>query len=224
MALQNLARRTPVWLVWAVLFVSLGLAFIYVPPELTMGNSYRIMFFHIGSAWNAMMAFVVTFVASILYLARGDPRWDRLAFASAEVGVCFTSITLVSGSIWGRAVWLTWWTWEPRLTTTLLLWFIYVFYLLLRSSAEGDAARMRLAAVVAIVGFVDEPIVYLSVFWWHGLHPETVQLDPRMAITLVVSVIGFSLFYLYLLGRRLQLEALSERVQDMKERYRRELA
>lgn len=224
MTLQKLARRMPLWPVYVTLLLALALALIYVPPELTMGNAYRIMFYHIGAAWNALMAFMVTFGASIAYLRKGDPEWDRLAFASAEVGVFFTSVTLVSGSIWGRAVWLTWWTWEPRLTTTLLLWFIYVFYLLLRSSAEGDAARMRLSAVVAIVGFIDEPIVYLSVFWWRGLHPETVQLDPRMALALAVSVVAFTLFYLYLLGRRLTLESLSERVQDLKERYRRELA
>lgn len=224
MTLQKLARRMPLWPVYVTLLLALALALIYVPPELTMGNAYRIMFYHIGAAWNALLAFMVTFVASIVYLRKGDPEWDRLAFASAEVGVFFTSVTLVSGSIWGRAVWLTWWTWEPRLTTTLLLWFIYVFYLLLRSSAEGDAARMRLSAVVAIVGFIDEPIVYLSVFWWRGLHPETVQLDPRMALALAVSVVAFTLFYLYLLGRRLTLESLSERVQDLKERYRRELA
>lgn len=223
MALQKLARRMPLWLVYAALLLALGLALVYVPPEATMGNAYRIMFYHIGAAWIALLSFMVTFVASIVYLARGDPRWDRLAFASAEVGVFFTTITLVSGSIWGRAVWLTWWTWEPRLTTTLLLWFIYVFYLLLRSSAEGDGARMRLAAVVAIVGFIDEPIVYLSVFWWHGLHPEHVQLAPRMEVALAVSVVAFTLFYLYLLGRRLTLEMLSERVQDLKERYRRDL-
>ena len=224
MALQKLARRIPLWSVYAALLLALALAFLYVPPEATMGNAYRIMFYHIGSAWNALLAFSVTFAASIAYLRRDDPNWDRLAFASAEVGVFFTSVTLISGSIWGRAVWLTWWTWEPRLTTTLLLWFIYVFYLLLRSSADGDAARMRLSAVVAVVGFIDEPIVYLSVFWWKGLHPETVQLDARMAIALAVSVAAFTLFYLYLLGRRLTLESLSERVQDLKERYRRELA
>jgi heme exporter protein C len=223
MALQKLARSVPLWLVYAALLAALALALVYAPPEATMGNAYRIMFYHIGAAWNALLGFLVTFVASLAYLRRGDPAWDRLAFASAEVGVFFTSVTLVSGSIWGRAVWLTWWTWEPRLTTTLLLWFIYVFYLLLRGSAEGDAARMRLSAVVAVVGFVDEPVVYLSVFWWRGLHPMHVQLAHRMVVALAVSVAAFTLFYLYLLGRRLTLESLSERVQDLKERHRREL-
>src|SRR5690606_1870764 len=145
-----------------LLFAGLYLALIYAPPERTMGEVQRIFYFHVASAWNAFLAFIVVAAASIAYLLTRQPRWDQLAHASAEVGVLFTTLTLMGGTLWMRPVWNTWWTWDPRLTTTLILWFIYVGYLLLRSLTEGSERRARLAAIYGIIGFIDVPIVYLS--------------------------------------------------------------
>lgn len=212
---------------WAVMFlgvVALALAFLYAPPEVTMGDRQRIMYFHVASAWNAYLAFFVVFVSSILYLRKGERRWDRLALSSAELGVFFTTMALVSGSIWGRSVWGVWWTWDPRLTTTLILWFLYLGYLLLRSGEE-DPRRARLAAVLGIIGFVDVPIIHMSVIWWQSLHPVVIRpgkvdMVPPMVLALVASVFAFTALYFYLLRWRLGLEALRERMMLLRERLR----
>lgn len=210
------------WIVWAAMSAALGLGLLHAPPERIMGEVQRIMYLHVGVAWNAFLAFLVVALASIAYLRTGAPRWDRLARSSAEIGVLFTSLTLISGSIWARAVWNTWWTWEPRLTTTLLLWFLYVGYLLLRAAGEGGPQPGRLAAVFGVLGFVDVPIVYLSVTWWRGLHPdvigpEGVQLEPAMGQALLLSVIAVMLLHGLLLQRRLEYQRLADEVAAWKE-------
>lgn len=212
---------------WAVMVLgvaALALAFLVAPPEVTMGDRQRIMYFHVASAWNAYLAFFVVFISSILYLRKGERRWDRLALSSAELGVFFTTMALVSGSIWGRSVWGVWWTWDPRLTTTLILWFLYLGYLLLRSGEE-DPRRARLAAVLGIIGFVDVPIIHMSVVWWQSLHPVVIRvgkvdMEPLMVLALVSAVFAFTALYFYLLRYRLGLEGLRERMMLLRERIR----
>jgi heme exporter protein C len=225
MTLLRWSERVPGALVYGGLLVGLFFAFLYAPPEAYMGQVYRIMYFHISAAWTCLVAFTVVFVASLAYLLGKGDHWDLLAHCAAEVGLFFTSITLLSGSIWGRAVWLVWWTWEPLLTATLILWLLYAGYLLIRAAAQGDPARMRLSAVWAVLSYVDVPIIVLSVAMMQGLHPQTIEgfhinLDPRMTLSLFINYAAFLLLGLYLLGRRVQLEKTAEAVARLKERFR----
>lgn len=198
----------------ATLIMALGVT----PPDAVQGDVFRLIYVHVPAAWLAYLAFFVVFAASIAYLRTGRSRWDRLAAASAEVGVLFTALTLVIGSIWAKPVWGTWWTWDPRLTTTAILLLIYVGYLAVRRLPDSPARRGRWAAVVGVVGFVDVPIVHLSVTWWRSLHqaPAVARVAPRMAPimawTLVLAVVAFTLVYTYLLVLRLRVGRLEERV------------
>ncbi|NLG69222.1 MAG: cytochrome c biogenesis protein CcsA [Firmicutes bacterium] len=205
--------------------VALYLVLVWVPNERTMGVVSRIFYFHVASAWNAFLAFFVVLVASVAYLWRRQMAWDTLAGASAEVGVLFTSIALLTGIFWARPVWNVWWTWDPRLTTTLVLWFLYVGYLVLRSAIPGEERRGRLAAVFGIVAFVDVPIVFLSIRWWRTIHPQVlapgdIRIAPEMLLTLLVSVAAFTLLYAllcslaYATGQtRAELERLKSRLR-----------
>lgn len=197
----------------------------WVPNERTMGIVSRIFYFHVAAAWNAFLAFFVVLVASVVYLVRRDLRWDLLAGASAEVGVVFTTIALATGTLWSRPVWNVWWTWDPRLTTTTVLWFLYVGYLVLRSAIPGEDRRARVAAVFGIVAFVDVPIVFQSIRWWRTIHPQVfsageIRIAPEMLLTLLVSVAAFTLLYVSLCalsyavaGTRLRLERLKARLR-----------
>lgn len=219
----SLGERIPAWLVWAAITASMYLGFIYAPPERTMGDVQRIMYFHVAAAWNAFLAFFVVGAAAVMFLRSGERGWSRLVYASAEIGVFFTSLCIIGGSVWARAVWNVWWTWDPRITTTALLWFVYVGLLVVRGAAEGDVARERLAAIIGIVGCFVVPIVYFSDLWWVGLHPELITLHgfgmpPRMVVALLFSFAAFTILYLWLLGRRLRLVALAEEVAALRER------
>ncbi|MGE5589281.1 MAG: cytochrome c biogenesis protein [Bacillota bacterium] len=206
--------------------IALGLVFLWAPAERIMGDVQRIFYFHVASAWNAFLAFLVVFIASIAFLRTGSHRWDTLAYSSAEIGVVFTTITLITGPIWARPIWNTWWTWDPRLTTTLILWFIYLAYLVIRSSAEGSQQQARLAAVFGIMGFVDVPIVFMSTRWWRSIHPTLIQADkmnmePSMVFTMVFSFVSFTILYAFLLSYRVRLETLTDRVAALKRDLRR---
>jgi heme exporter protein C len=200
------------------LAIAAVMALIVTPPEATQGQVFRLIYVHVPSAWLAYLAFAVVFVSSIGYLVTRKIRWDRLAAASAEVGVLFTGLTLILGSIWAKPVWNTWWTWDPRLTTTAILFLIYVGYLALRRLPDSPAKRARWAAVVGIVGFVDVPIVHLSVVWWRSQHqaPAVLNVAPRMAgimvAGLMASLAAFTILYLYLMALRLRVGRLEERV------------
>src|SRR5436309_8760152 len=151
---------------------SIGLIFLYVPTDAIEGIPQRIFYFHVPIAWIGMLAFGVMAISGIAYLWKKDERWDWLARASAEIGAVFITLALLTGSIWGRTTWGTWWTWDARLTTTLILWFIYIAYIMLRSYMGRTPASARAGAVLAIMGFVDVPIIYESVNWWRTLHPQ----------------------------------------------------
>jgi heme exporter protein C len=197
------------------LVLSLGVA----PPDAEQGNVQRLMYVHVPSAWLAYLAFTMVFVASVAYLRTKKIRWDRLAAASAEIGVLFTALTIVLGALWGKPVWGTWWTWDPRLTTTAILLLIYLGYLGVRRLPDSPARRARWAAAVGIVGFVDVPIVHLSVTWWRSLHQQPTVLRPGgptiaplMLAALLVAVVAFTLVYSYLLALRLRVGRLEDRV------------
>lgn len=207
---------------WAAVVV-LGGGMLYglagAPPDAVQGDVQRLMYVHVPAAWVAYLAFAVVFGGSVAYLRTGRTRWDRLAHASAEIGVLFTALTIVLGSLWGRPVWGTWWTWDPRLTTTAVLLIIYLGYLAVRRLPESVERRGRWAAVVGIVGFVDVPIVHLSVVWWRTLHqPPTVlrlgkpTIAGPMLGALLWMVAAFTLLYVALMLQRLRIRRIEERV------------
>ncbi len=189
-----------------LMLVNLYLIFMVAPTDSVLGHVQRVFYFHVPIAILSFLAFFVVFVSSIAYLAKRDQRWDNVAFAAAEVGVVFVTLALLTGVIWARPVWNTWWTWEPRLTTTLILWLIYIAYLMIRSYAPNRSKGAVYAAVVGIVGFIDVPIVYYSVVWWRSIHPSPVVgplaasdgLDATMYTILLFSFVTFIFFFVYL--------------------------
>lgn len=189
-----------------------------VPADALQGEVQRLMYIHVPAAWLAMLSFFVVFVMSVLYLVQRDLRWDRVAASSAEIGVVFTALTLLLGSLWGKPTWGVWWTWDPRLTTTAILLMIYVGYLVVRSFADEPEKRARWAAIVGIVGFVDVPIVYLSVLWWRTLHQP--PSSPRstageFVYVLLLNVAAFTLLYIYLMVRRYRIAVAESHLEEL---------
>lgn len=183
------------------------------------GDAGRIVYFHVPMAWDAFLAFFVVLVASVAYLATRNPRWDHLGRASAEVGLVFTTLVLITGSIWGYPIWGTWWSWDPKLTATLVLWFMYVAYLMVRSYAEGERGPLY-AAVVGIVAFLDVPFVYLSSYWWRSLHPPPAigpladrQPSATIVWVLLLGLLAFTVLYVFLVRVRAEIEAESAKLE-----------
>lgn len=203
------------------LAAGLYLGLVWAPPDAYMGQVQRIMYVHVPSAWVAFLSFFVVFICSILFLWRGNQTFDQVAYASAEVGVVFTGLAILAGSIWGKPTWGVWWTWDARLTTTAILLLIYVGYLMLRSFVEDRSRGARYAAVLGIIGFLDIPIIHKSVEWWRTLHqtssvmrPEGSAVAPPMLFALLVSAGAFTILYLYLLSQRLHLEQLDAEILE----------
>jgi heme exporter protein C len=197
-------------LVWV--FVALYMIFLYAPEESTMGEVQRIFYIHVPSAWTAFAAYFLLFVGSVGYLWKRSRFADDLAQASGEVGFVFCTCVLVTGPLWAKPVWGIWWTWDARLTSTFVLWLLFIAYLMLRSYVLNPGRTEVLAAVVGIVGFVDVPIVYMSIRWWRTQHPQPVigggegsGLDPAMRLALLVSFGAFLCLFSYLLRQRLWL-------------------
>ena len=203
-----------------MMLVDLYLIFMVAPTDSVLGHVQRVFYFHVPIAVMSFLAFFVVFVCSVMFLIKRTPKWDAIAHASAEVGVVFVTLALITGIIWARPIWNTWWTWEPRLTTTLILWLIYVAYLMVRSYAPTQAKGAIYAAVMGIVGFVDVPIVYYSVVWWRSIHPSPVvgpfaqadALDGTMALILLYSFITFLFFFAYMVMERMELRKTEEEV------------
>ena len=203
-----------------LLVVATGLVFLYAPQERTMGEVQRIFYFHVPSAWVSFLAFLATFVAGIAYLRGGNRRWDIVARSSVEVGLLFTVMTIITGSIWARPAWNTWWTWDPRLTTYTIMALIYVAYIMLRQGLEDPERRARFAAVYGIVGFISVPITFMSIRWWRTIHPvvfrvDAIDVDGQMMVALLVALAAFTLLYVYLLKLRVGLEHLQIRVETL---------
>jgi heme exporter protein C len=205
------------WL--AILGVLAGLAagWGYAPRETTQGNVQRIMYIHVPSVLTAYLAYGLVLVGSVGYLATRRAGWDRLAAASAEIGLVFNAITIVTGSIWGRPTWGVWWTWDARLTATAVLFLVYTGYLLLRAMVEEPEARARFAAVLGIVGAANIPIVHFSVYWWRTLHqppallaPGPAPVSPSIRLALAVNWVAFTLVFAYFLSRRTDIARLED--------------
>jgi heme exporter protein C len=205
----------------ALALVVLGgyMGLVWSPPDVDQGNVMRILYLHVPTIWTAYLAYFLVLVASVLYLWKRDLKWDRLAGSAAELGVLLTALTLAVGSVWAKPVWGVWWTWDPRLTTTAILFVIYAGYLMLRTMALDPISRAKQSAVVGIIGFIDIPIVHMSVLWWRSLHqvPTVLQpglsnppMDARMEVALFVNVVAFTVLFVFLLGQRLKLARLEQ--------------
>lgn len=211
----------------AVLFilVAWGLhgAFIKAPTEAVMGDVQRIFYFHAPAGIASFLAFMVTGVASALYLWKRRLAYDTVAQASAEAGLLFCTIVLVTGPLWAKPAWGTWWTWEARLTTTLVLWLIFVAYMLVRRYTENRDQQARFAAVLGIIGALDIFIVYFSVRMWRGLHPVVTKasggggLDPEMRSVFVFCIFMYLFMYACLLSVRIPIGRAEDEIAMLRE-------
>jgi heme exporter protein C len=203
-----------------LMLVGVAWALLAAPTEVIQGVPQRIMYIHVPSVMTAYAALAVVFVGSVLFLWKRDDRWDRLAHGAAELAVLFTSMTLISGALWGKPVWGTWWTWDARLTTTLILWFIYVGYLAVRAWAPGVRGA-RAAAVIGIVGVLDIPLIHWSAILLRTLHPQPTVFRPEgpalpasMLWPLLVNITAFVAVFAALLAIRVRQERTLARLID----------
>jgi len=191
-------------------------ACLVAPTESTMGHAQRIVYVHVSVAWLGLVAFLAMAGSGLAYLARRDLKWDHWFQATAELGWLCCGLTLVTGSLWAHEAWGTWWEWDPRLTSAFILWAMYSGLLMVRGGIEDPHRRARIGAVLAILGAVDVPLVIMATRWFRGLHPVAPEMAPGMRITLLISVAGFTVFFVWLAGRRrdqLGLENLTAELQ-----------
>ena len=207
----------------AGVILAFWMIFFFAPTEREMGIVQRIFYVHVPSAWVAFLAFGIVALCSLGYLWLRDERLDAIAVSAAELGMVFTTIVLVTGPLWGKIAWGAWWVWEPRLTLTLLLWFIYLGYFILRGAADTPERGKRFGAILGVVGAVDIPLIHMSVQWWRSQHPQPVILrpegpraDPAIVQTLLVSLLAFTLLFFALLMARYVVERLAARVEALK--------
>lgn len=246
MAVSRKSRgENPIWpallaLTAVLVMVGVYLSAIWAPTAVNMPTeaeryAQRIFYFHVAAGWVGYLAFGVTALGSLLYLLKRERRFDNLAVSSAEIGVVFTAANLVSGSIWARPTWGTWWSWDdPRLTLAAIVLLVYIAYLMLRNALDDPERRARLAAIYGIVGFLSVPLSFISVRIWRTIHPavigtgsETSQggfdMGGNMVVVLLYAIAVFSLLYLVLLHYRLRLETQREQLDDLKLRALAEL-
>ena len=209
----------------ALIMIALGLywALIRAPRDALQGDVQRIMYLHLPSILTAYLSFFLVFIGSCLYLWKREKRDDNLAHSAAELGVLFTALTIIEGSIWGKPTWGVWWTWDARLTLTAILLLIYSGYLMLRSLIDDEDRAALSAAILGIIGFLDIPLIHMSVYWWRTLHqpPSILRPDklpwenvhPAMLTALAINFVGFLLLYFYFLSLRLRLGEVRSEVK-----------
>jgi len=231
---SNLIDRALLYVLIPAVFVLFYLIFIWSPVEKIMGVTQKIFYIHVGTAWVAFLAFFVVGFYSVMTLIK--PKLNRFIYAgvSAEIGVLFTTITLITGMTWGRASWNTWWSWEPRLVTTLVLWFIYVAFLFIRKM-DGSWERIaKLSSVFGIIGCLNVPIVFMAIRWWNTkLHPIVFGegknqtgggIEPEMLVTLLFSVFTITLLYVFLMRKGAEIERMRTIVKRSKNKIMNKLA
>jgi heme exporter protein C len=219
----NRSMTTLALLVGAGMLAGLAAIFFWVPTEEFQGIVQRTFYVHVPAAWVAYLAFAVVLVGSIQYLRTSSERWDTVARSSAEVGVVFCGINIVTGMLWGKPIWGTYWQWDARLTSMFVLMLVYLGYLLFRSMATDPSRGARIGAVIGIVGFVDVPIVHFSVRWFRTLHPEPTVINPEsspqlpfeMLATLIFMVGVFTALYALILSFRVRLARLESQVSAL---------
>jgi len=219
-----MSKRAILGLLTLCLVVASAYASFYVAPlERTMGPIQKIFYFHAASAWAGMTAFMVCFVANLLYVWRRQVKWDWLGVSCAEVGLVFTTVVLITGPIWAKPVWGIWWTWDWRLTSTFVMWLLYVSFLLLRTLVEEPDRRALFSALFGIFAFLDVPLVYFSIRWWRTQHPQPVVLggtgsglEPTMRKVFFFTVLAMHALMALLIAERYLLEKLRGGVDELK--------
>lgn len=194
-----------------------AMVLLYAPPEQTMGLVQKVFYFHMACAWIGMLSFLVAAVSGILYLSKKELRWDRFEASAVEIGLIFILVANFSGMIWAKAAWNTWWTWDPRLTTTTIMGFTYVAYLLLRRGMDDPAKRAQFGAIYALIGFITVPMTFFSARYLRTIHPilfgtgaEKMALTPKMLHTMGFSLVAFTVLFVALLLYRERLMAAEE--------------
>ena len=212
-----------------LLLIATGMVFFYAPIEKVMGLVQKVFYFHVATAWVGMVSFGLAAVVGIIYLIKKDERFDLISVASVEIGLVFTMICLISGSIWARPIWNTWWTWDPRLTTTTIMELVFAAYLLLRQGIEEPERRARFGAVYAIVGFLSVPLTFFSIRIFRTIHPVVVganeagamgafDMTPKMGLTFAVSLIAYTILFAALIWHRIRLGQRMAQVEEQKMR------
>lgn len=219
-ARQGLGGQIFLALTAGLVLADLALIFFYVPTEQVMGIVQRIFYFHVPMVLMGFLSFFIVFIASVAYLVRRSESWDRRAHAAAEVGVMFMTAGIISGAIWAKPVWGTWWTWDPMLTLTFVLWIVFLGYLMVRNLAPTRGQGARYSAIIGIIGFIDVPIVYMASSWWRTLHPgrvvtESGGLEPSMRAVFYFSTLTFALLLFYLLRQRASQFRLEDEVATL---------
>ncbi|MDO8461966.1 MAG: cytochrome c biogenesis protein CcsA [Deltaproteobacteria bacterium] len=215
--------KSKVILIFLILFFAFAQywGLVRAPADRMMGDVYRILFVHVPAAWNALLLLTVSFVGCLLYLLRRKEFWDRLAHSSMEIGLVLTGLVLPLGSLWAKPTWGVWWTWDPRLTTTMILFILYAGVLILRQLIDDPVRRAKISSAVGLLIYLNVPIVYLSVRWWRSLHqlqssPST--MDPQMVLALrlnAFALLGLAVFFLVQRMRLLKREALIEEKESL---------
>ncbi|MDA8205171.1 MAG: cytochrome c biogenesis protein CcsA [Thermaerobacter sp.] len=213
---------------WVLLPGMIGVLYLDLlgsPDDALLGSSQRIFYVHMGAATVVAVAFTVTAAASVGYLVTGRLAWDRWAAASAEVGTLFTTMVLITGILWGRVAWGVWWTWDPRLTSTLILWVLFMGYLVMRDSAVTVERRARMSAVLALLCYLDVPLDYLTIRWWKSIHPVVItEHGINMARSMIVAMVASMVAMLFLYGAwvklRVRLLAVEQEIEEKKAEVR----
>lgn len=207
------------WIAMGIAGIATLVASFLAPADAVQEELSRILYVHVPAAWLAYVSFGVTMLASAMYLWKRKLSWDRIAASSAEVGVLFTGMTLVIGMIWGKSTWGVWWTWDARLTLTAIMFFVYLGYLALRRTTDDLEARAKRSAILGVLAVVQLPLVHFSVVWWRGLHqtpsllkPASVDMDTPMVATLLIAVAMFSIMYVAMMVKLVELARLEEEV------------
>ena len=190
---------------------SLYMSLLWAPTEITLGDSQRIFYIHIPLAWLGMLSIIILAIFSIAYLITRNIKWDNLAYSTAELGFILITLVLITGMIWSKAEWTVWWTWDPKLTTTVILWFIYLAYIMLRKYGPSDLRGASYGAVLGIIGAIDVPMIYMAANWWSSAHPElnigplsdqSSSVNSEMMMTLLVSLIAYTMLYIIILNEK----------------------
>jgi heme exporter protein C len=204
-----------------------GMVFFYAPIERVMGAVQKVFYFHVAAGWVGMLSFLFAAIAGILFLVKKKKIWDLVGVASVEIGIVFILINIVTGSIWARPIWNTWWTWDPRLTTATIMELVYIAYLMLRQGIDDPDRRARFGAVYAIVGFLSVPLTFFSIRIFRTIHPVviagsdpsavgTFDMTSSMFTTLMVSIVVFSILFIDLMWHRIRLGKLANQVDELK--------
>jgi len=205
---------------------AVGMVFFYAPMERIMGYVQKVFYFHVSSAWVGMLSFVVAAAAGGVFLRTGNKKWDIVSFAAVEIGIVFAILAIITGSIWARPIWNTWWTWDPRLTTTAIMTLVYIAYLMLRKGIDDPAKRARFGAVYVIIGALSVPLTFLSIRIFRTIHPVVIaapgatsaafDMSAKMLQTFLFSLFVFSVLYIDLLWHRVKLGRLQDDVEQLK--------